>query len=520
MSNLEVRTGYWVDYTGGNTHQAVVTVPLQYSGFLISALTLLVSVAGTSFWTIVAYALHQRGVIYNGPTDLVHLQRQVLLRNVPTPFFALLSSWKLWRAWSHAGNGQARRLAVVVVFATGILALFTAASLLVASIASRAEDSILVLARPERCGLNSVGPSLPLPDDWRTQLDLATWTTAAALRGRAYAKAWYSLGRNSTNLLRTVFPATNLPYSVSQVPCPFPDKRCSQVRPGHPDYASDPDLAVQLDTGMLHSRTYLGINAPDDESMEFRMRYTCSSVYLDNFWVRGSLNGTEAYLFIDLGGDWLTGNLTNPTVLTTTRPLPNGWGDLGYQAFATRRSPHLVNYTVPAPVFETDDAIVSLSMIQANDIRFASPVLDPVFQATTPFSLIGPPLYVADQLAGFIGCRDQAQYCNPVNGRCTAITDLYHAHYQAKAELGINDEQDLLMERLRHGLEWGQSWIAGVGLIGTTGMWQLWPFTLSSLLPPLCHLLPNCTLISTPYLLCRTPSRRGHNTPRFAAPTC
>jgi len=53
-----ITTGLWWDYSKPPILAATITLPIDLGGYLLSGLTLLVSVAGASFWNIVAFLLH------------------------------------------------------------------------------------------------------------------------------------------------------------------------------------------------------------------------------------------------------------------------------------------------------------------------------------------------------------------------------------------------------------------------------------------------------------------------------
>jgi hypothetical protein len=112
----------------------------------------------------------------------------------------------------------------VVSTALAIVAGFTVTGVFVASVATRSESDVVVLATPGMCG------------KWTWTLDggldaaflLAnSQLVQDTLRGRAYAKAWYSGSSAAVTTPRSILPVTALPYNASMGPCPFPgDNRC------------------------------------------------------------------------------------------------------------------------------------------------------------------------------------------------------------------------------------------------------------------------------------------------------
>jgi hypothetical protein len=95
MSNISIYTGLWFDHSNGRIYDATLTVPVQSGAYLISALSVLVSIAAVSAWKITVFALHQTRVkFYNiGALDL---EIQVLLRNSSTAPSTIIDSLKMY----------------------------------------------------------------------------------------------------------------------------------------------------------------------------------------------------------------------------------------------------------------------------------------------------------------------------------------------------------------------------------------------------------------------------------------
>src|SRR5512142_118697 len=87
----EVYVGTWTDWSRGRVLGATLTLTRQDGTLLIAFLAFFVSLVGTRFWRLVCLGLHY---IYSRdrPSDGVHHQRQVFLRNSPNPEAAI---WRL-----------------------------------------------------------------------------------------------------------------------------------------------------------------------------------------------------------------------------------------------------------------------------------------------------------------------------------------------------------------------------------------------------------------------------------------
>jgi hypothetical protein len=285
MADFEIYTGVWWDYSAG---AGVLTLPISSAAYLISGLTLLVSLAGVAMWMMVAYIWHQSGVAHDGPVDYRHLQLQVLLRNVSTPASALVHAAKLLFVWPKTGSSHLARLLVLALTAGLIMALFSVAGVFVgAAVASPSQEDILVLAKPVLCGDVQV---LFDEDSSGERYSAAyAWKASQAFRAREYAKVWYAANTSSATAGSSAYPARRLPYTTSRVPCPFPGQRC-RFSVGN---ASDVNTAIAFDTGLLDSSVHLGINAPVHRTMQFRRKTTCMPIRGADLWVNNYFDETD-----------------------------------------------------------------------------------------------------------------------------------------------------------------------------------------------------------------------------------
>jgi hypothetical protein len=289
MATLNCYTGFWWDYSIDGVGAGVLTLPITSAGHLISGLALLVSLSGTAFWVIVAYIWHQIRVSPGGPVDYEHLQLQILLRNTTSPAAAVFHAAKIYLAQRKTKISRVSTLLVLTIVAGLVFALFSAAGVLVGGLlASRSQDEILALAKPVLCGsVISVSNS---SESAATFSATVTYLASSALRGRAYAKAWYSQNTSVATTASSIFPVHRLPYTTSQVPCPFTGSRCRF----HTHNTSDANTALALDTGLLDSHLHFGINGPVHRSVQFRRKAICMPFRAaDLFELQGDIDGTN-----------------------------------------------------------------------------------------------------------------------------------------------------------------------------------------------------------------------------------
>jgi hypothetical protein len=290
MADLGVHIGYWRDYSADAGNQHVLTLPLRWAGFLISALALLVSLAGGSFWTIMAYILHQSRVPHHTNIAPAQLQLQVLLRNAATPFSAVLDLISILWAWPKTTGSLIRRRAIALMAVALVsFVAFTVAGVFVAAIASNSEANIIALAKPGTCGLWELGYN---NSDILSYQAFVRGAVSTALRSRAYARAWYTETPSSV-APQSYFLRQTLPYTTYHVQCPFKgENRCLSN--------DSSNSAMVWDTGRLNSHTHLGINAPADHTIDWRWVLTCSPVSTWDLHRRKKF-GTGELFILDVG---------------------------------------------------------------------------------------------------------------------------------------------------------------------------------------------------------------------------
>jgi hypothetical protein len=196
------------------------------------------------------------------------LQRQVTLRNSTSASAALWEAFKLHQAWRKKASNLTSRIIVVALPALLTWLIFTAASVLVAEVATQSYEQVQVLIKPENCGF--------LRFDGNVSKDSEAFAAAKrkfrkdTVKARTYAGNWYT-NESSGGAELSIFPVSKLPYNFStSSACPFEKKgrRC----------ISDSFSAITMDTGLLDSHAMFGINAPKSDRVSFRMKVTCSPV--------------------------------------------------------------------------------------------------------------------------------------------------------------------------------------------------------------------------------------------------
>lgn len=81
----------------------------------------------------------------------------------------------------------------------------------------------------------------------------------------------------------SLYPVRSLPHNSSLVECPFGDdpSGATSCIPGQHG-------ALQMDTGLVVTNTYLGINAPPEDRLLLRDVVTCSLIHVQDYLKLGT----------------------------------------------------------------------------------------------------------------------------------------------------------------------------------------------------------------------------------------
>lgn len=270
--------------------------------YIIAALSSLVTIAGASAWTLLAFTLHQVRAT-DETHDAAFYQHQVVFRNAGSALGSVWTLYKTARAWKNSSKLR-NRTRVLLLCPLLTYAVFEAASILQARIATKAYNVNLVKLRNQNCGFVD-------------EID-GTFASAAQFGGkksndtraaRTYASQCYN--QNAGALGCTLMPVQYLNYTTNvNTPCPFkPATRCVTGING----------AISFDTGYIESHTDLGINAPKDKRLEARIVRTCSVLHAGDLVTETRDNSTlnDLFLSYSLGYSATLGD--NTTFLYSTK---------------------------------------------------------------------------------------------------------------------------------------------------------------------------------------------------------
>lgn len=463
---VSIAHGLWWDHSQPFALAPTLTLPVDSGNLLLSGLTFLVTIAGASCWSIVAFILHHRRA-KAGPASALDLQYRVSLRNSSTAIRTLWEAFQIHQAWSPTRPKKLLlRTLSVAIPAFMVSACFTVVALFTSRVANKAYGPTIARAEARECG-----PwDLPSNFDADTASLYTAKSRADGARARSHAESFYSNATSPAVLSSFVQPT--LPYEVdTSFPCPIPAReRCI---PG-------PNEAFYITSGQLDSHQMLGINARFEDRVSLRFQATCSPVDVTDLR-RTTTESQGTYIEYQLGS--VLGGIGNVTHRYNIA-LANNTG-LGYTLrYALRSEPSgAQNYLMlttepnhrvfhayaadaatpspfsnwaPHPDFARPDADVSIILLIQNDMRYTAPVYDPWFSAngTYAFTNDNNTYTVSDRYLSPLVCAQKYTFCNPSTPHhiCTPPGGLFQlaAHW---ATLRYTPAQSATAARLLRALD-------------------------------------------------------------------
>ena len=270
MSSIPVYTGFWHDYTRDGAYGWTLTLNVKWSAILVSALSTFVAIVAGSFWSLLAFVIHQWRA-RPGEEDGVYFQQQVVYRNPMSAWGVIVELFKIWGAWRSRRRGRAaprrlvRRSFLFLLPPLVVVAGFTAAGIFVGDVTRPTYEGNNVKIKPVNCGIvsfNNTESPYEIQAPWLKYVD-------DTLAARAYARSCY--GSTATPAVCGEYPKQSLPYNQANVTCPFGEDPTGKS-------LCSVDLALSLDSGLLDTSDYLGINVPKKDRLLFRRSSTCSPI--------------------------------------------------------------------------------------------------------------------------------------------------------------------------------------------------------------------------------------------------
>ncbi|KAI9885504.1 MAG: hypothetical protein M1823_002686 [Watsoniomyces obsoletus] len=407
-SAAEIYEGVWIDWSKGRVRGVTLTIDSNNAVFLTAFLALFIQFVGSSWWAVLAFAVHQFKASKH-PQDGLYHQHQVVFRNAPagTALTLLLQSG---RAWRNIVKRPLLRSLPWALFAALHIASWQAAAIMSARIGAQDGD---VLLRSPHCGdWNNAREDLPSYDRTAADSLLAYWrhNRQLSLLSSTYASSCYNASTEQSHCKTLSGKPVNW-TTTYDVACPFTPGMCD--RP-----------ALQMDTGPIDSHEHLGINARESDRVTYHRITTCAPVTKKGFeseWQNATEPDYPGQRHRDLYyGTLGPRNFTHRIYNTSDIEQALGYNvDLmSFLANDTR-----ANSSVAISNISRTDADVTLAFLIFNGI-YLDPVTDPWFRANVSIeSDWTPTLYKREREATVLGCVEQHQFCQPASSKtpgCTA----------------------------------------------------------------------------------------------------
>jgi hypothetical protein len=273
-----IYTGFWFNHQFNSVSGTTLTLTATNASYLVAFLALFLGLVAGHLWAIFSFAIfHIRST--PAKRGRQHHQQQVILRNYHAPGAAI---WQLLKASWFWRRGRGLRAGIealpVAILALMFMMAFAAAGVLSARIESKDSE---VLIKGSGCGFWSS----------RTQNgDSIDFSTQAAYRANLaedvdLASTMASMCQSNSSIASgcVSYAPQKIEWTAStDISCPFDEQICYQ------------NASVRLDSGLLDSTVYLGINALKEDRIFYRSVVECTPLVRDGYvedW--HDMNGTK-----------------------------------------------------------------------------------------------------------------------------------------------------------------------------------------------------------------------------------
>ncbi|KAK2739132.1 hypothetical protein CKAH01_18699 [Colletotrichum kahawae] len=420
----EIHTGVWIDWSHGRVLGATITMSARDGALLLAFIATFVTLVATRLWRIVTFVCHQI-LASGGEHDGLYYQRQLILRNTPTPMAAtglfLRQAWN-WRGYANYPLLRTLPWAIGGVLYVGV---FAVAAIFSSRISDGATQFRLLAAGD--CGAFQ-------PADRDALQQKSTYDNSMA---SVYARQCYT---NSSAASCNNLPVSSIRWTSESIECPFADDICVGSN------------AFRMESEVIDSQMHLGINRPEEDRVNYQRETVCAPLITGSRFAR-DVNGSEAealgwednVLVKYLYGITETRNYTH-IYNKYGQNMHTGYGTEVFLSFAHRTD----NYWQPIDALAPDHRDITLMFIAPNSVLHVHPNDDPVFGANIPVVTEGNVTYYQpDRYVSPIACADRHQVCNPNNGICTGLVGSGELMSNAREErLEFDPAQLATIERL------------------------------------------------------------------------
>ena len=258
LTDSTIYNGVWINWSQGYVKGATLTTTTTGGAILVAFLALFVQFTGSQLWGISRFIVHQVRVS-NKSRDALYHQQQVVLRN-SSPADAARAFTKIGWGWRSRLNNPIRRSLPITLVALAHSITFLLAAILSSTAYTSQGDEVLVSS--PHCGLIDFNS----PNFLAVLSILGAYETESILDSASYARSCYSSGATGRTWQDcSTFVAPRLPTTQSNVSCPFEEGICTVP-------------SIQLDTGLMDSDMFFGMNAPFKNRVKLRKVTTCAPI--------------------------------------------------------------------------------------------------------------------------------------------------------------------------------------------------------------------------------------------------
>jgi hypothetical protein len=149
---VAIASGLWWDHSKSTILAATLTLPHNYGNILLSGLTILITFAGSSFWNIIAFILHNWKA-KSGSASAIDLQHQVSLQDSAGATHTLWEAFKIHQAWSKNRPKQLLKKTCTVAIPTLLISAgFTVMANFTSRVANKAHSTVVARVQPNSRG--------------------------------------------------------------------------------------------------------------------------------------------------------------------------------------------------------------------------------------------------------------------------------------------------------------------------------------------------------------------------------
>lgn len=264
-----VYLGVWTNWSRGQTFGATLTMTRENGNLLIAFVAFFVSYVLTRLWRILCLIAHSVGSSQVGHEGYHH-QRQTVVRNASNPGTALVDLFKILIAWTKISKRVWRSIMPLIAIAVLCIVSSVAAGGFSSEISSAMGQEVLLDG--SNCAWLDTsaedGNTLDLVGKTWRPYEAKTWISAAN-----YAQECYRKDGSSGLLGCETFITREIPFTVkTDVACPF-----------SPGICRTNDSNIEIDSGYLDSNAHFGLNAPEDQRIQWRKVMQCAPLVTEGY---------------------------------------------------------------------------------------------------------------------------------------------------------------------------------------------------------------------------------------------